>query len=820
MSYRYKLHKEGREKSCRYTWDELNDMGTFMLRDLCVSEKIMTRSAGIDPRRLGREELIGLLYRYRGREEESLADDFQEESVEILKDLSAMAVMAAEKLEVPHKIKLKKGVPLSEAEDVLIRHGFTGEYFVGTISDPEGSILAVFEVRGERMSLSPRRMAKSLPAGIYQDLNVLLFDAASSMRVIRAYNGQKCNLARERGMTAAMARLSILSIEEVRDSEEPLVIDFGAGHTAASSAASGDEGTDGILNVTFQGGSRLCPSAAAVEHCVDGKAEFCFGYEAYRLIRRSGYGEGMTFFHNLRLFLYEERILDVCDRDGNAARISSDALLSQFFQYIIDLARGEHGKNYTRLCFLMPEKRGGLALERLRQLLPAYQVEGARSESVNCVYQDIIRQKGYEEGGVAEELVFHCGAGSASLVACSHEAENTGVAYKVRMRVRYLNGDSGFGGNRLTCLIFMYLKIRVMLAVTKSKEKFFDNKMQDAYSYVDECNGTKEVYEHFCRLYEMAERTVPTRFGRPEEAGAYKRQNFYRLWFLAESLKTAFFSGEPGGTVDLPGRFAEFCAVTVVTPGGTMEYRLQFPVYKEDLELVMAPEIYQLVKRFIGPLCDEESGILMGYRIRFTGMSCQIPVFRDALREFTVGRRARTKNGKDDGLKLRALEGVILRDRMERSGRVIPEITEEEAAIPYKVTVKAHDNSTKEIIPGQQPDSDVFGIVKCHIATREAEFTIYDNPKHEAGRRKVGLDIHSFVQTDYDSLFEQYPVFRAFQGEFDSIGEEEIRLFVYREENWDFCVLPAARRQGVLSVGQVSRFLFDDDSVDYFCGLF
>lgn len=43
---------------------------------------------------------------------------------------------------------------------------------------------------------------------------------------------------------------------------------------------------------------------------------------------------------------------------------------------------------------------------------------------------------------------------------------------------------------------------------------------------------------------------------------------------------------------------------------------------------------------------------------------------------------------------------------------------------------------------------------------------------------------------------------------------------MYQEENWDFCVLPAARKQGVLSVGKVSRFLFDENHVDYFCGLF
>ena len=76
MSYRYRLYKNGREQeNRRYTLHELRDMGTFLLRDICVREKIMTRSAGLDPRRLNREELIALLFRYRGREEDYLMDD-------------------------------------------------------------------------------------------------------------------------------------------------------------------------------------------------------------------------------------------------------------------------------------------------------------------------------------------------------------------------------------------------------------------------------------------------------------------------------------------------------------------------------------------------------------------------------------------------------------------------------------------------------------------------------------------------------------------------------------------------------------------------
>ncbi len=817
MSYRYRLYKNGREQeNRRYTLHELRDMGTFMLRDICVSEKIMTRSAGIDPRRLDRAELIALLFRYRGREEDYLADDLSPESAEMIKDLSRRVSLAAEKLEVPYKIEMKKDVPLSEAEDVLIRHGFTGDHFVGTLSDEEGEVLVVFEVRGERMSVSPGRIVQTLPLGTRQDLTVLLFDAVSSQKVIRAYNSQKCDPLRERGMVAAKAKLPIFSFVQPEDAGEPLVIDFGAGHTTASAA---EEGTDQIRDVLFQEGSRLCPSVAAVERCRDGQVALCFGHEALRLIRRDGYGCGMTFFHNLRLFLYEETLLDVCDGDGNVARISSDELLQRFFAYLISLAKGEHGKNYKKLCFLTPEKRGALALARLRSLLPDYEVEGARSESVNSVYQEIIQRADYEGEEAVTELAFHCGAGSASLVACEHEAENTTVAYQVRMKERYLNGDSGFGGNRLTCLIFMYLKIRVMFAITECGEEIFGESFQDPYSSVDACGGTREVYQRFEELYEQAEAVVPTRFGLAEESGLYKRQNFYRLWFLAEHLKLAFFSGDPVSTIDLPGAFAEFCAVNAMTESGSIEYRLTFSVHRDALELVMAPEIYRIVKRFIEPLCNEY-GILMGYRIKFTGMSCQLPIFRDALREFTVGRRARLKKGNREGLKLRALEGAILRSRMERLGRIVPEITEEEAEISYIVTVESHEGDTIRIVSQAGLGQEVFGSVRRHGVTRKVDFTICDRLGNETGRRTVELDIRTFSRMTYDELFAAYPAFPEFQGDFDAIGEEEIRLFVYREENWDFCVLPAARKQGTLLVGQASRFLFDDDSVDYFCGSF
>ncbi len=817
MSYTYRLYKDGRQTGGRrYTLDELQEMGTFMLRDICVSERIMTRSAGLDPKRLNREELIELLFRYRGKEEELLADDFSEDSVSIIKSLSARAKLAPERLLAPGRLDLKRGAPVTEAEDIFLEHGFLGAHFVGTLSDGEGEILAVIEVYENRLTLSPRRVSPSLGAGVYRDLRILLFDASSSLRVIRAYNSQRANPAGERDLAAAMARLPILTVEEPGDCGEPLTIDFGAGFTCAAAGEPAGMGKAGIREVVFEEGSRLCPSVAAVRRCAAGEAAFCFGNEAQRLLKRGGCAGGMTFFHNLKRYLFEERTLEVCDADGNAALVSSDALLRGFFDYIISVARGEHGENYKKLCFLLPEKRGGLALDRFRALLPDYQVDGVCSESVNCVYDAIAREIDSPDAGSARVLAFHCGAGSLSLTSCEYETDNTRVAYRVYVKERYLNGDSGFGGNYLTSLIFMYLKIRVMLSVTGSGEEALDEGFSNAYSLVDERGGTEEIYERFRALYERAEETVPTRFGKLRESGEYKRQNFYRLWLLAEGLKLAFFSGEPVNTIALPDRFAAICAAHVRTEEGLSERRLDFTVHKDALELLLAPEIYRVVKRMIEPLCDAD-GILSGYGIRFTGMSCQIPVFRDALREFTVGRRARVKKGAEE-LKLRALRGAIARGQMQESGRIVPALEKEEAAIAYSVAAQAHDGSVARIVSGRDAGREVFGCVTRHAATRRVVFAIRDALGSDAGEREVLLDIRSFEEISYDRLFEAYPAFLPYQGDFDSIGEEEIRLFVFRERDWDFCVLPAARRGGVLSVGKASRFLFDNESPDYFGG--
>lgn len=816
MSYTYRLHKGQKNKDVsRYTIEELQAMGTFMLHDICARERIMTYSAGIDPKRLSREELIRLLYRYRGKQEERLKDIFDGESALLLEALIKKAAVAPEKLELPYRLELKKDIPLLPEEGIRISHGFGGGYFLGILTDNRGKAQALFEIYEDRLTLSPRRMSKELQPGQYRDYELFLLDSGSSQGAVRVYNGQAADPAVERGMTAVKARLPVLSIVEAEEAEESLVIDFGGTNTSAAVQEQGR-----IRRVAFQGGSFLCPSHAAVESCCCGTVNFLFGKEALSFIRRDGYENHISFFHNLKMYLYEDKQLAVCDYEENGAVISSDVMLRQFLEYIIACARAGHGKNYKKLKFLLPEKRGSFALKRLRILLPGYQIEPAQSESVNCIYEKLaadLSGKGTAGFSASRELAFHCGGASSSLVACLYSIEDTGVSYRATLKEQYIDGDGSFGGNNLTYLILMYLKVRAAAEIKGTGGQILDAGFEDAYSLVDQNGGAGEVYQAFCQLYEEAEAIIPTRFGTLDENRLVKRQNFFRLWFLAENLKIAFFSGKPISLLRLPEGFEEFSAVSVVSPKGIDTYRLQFDIHKEEIERLLAPQIYQLVKRFIEPLCDGD-GILTGYGIRFTGLSCSIPVFKDALREFTVGRRVRNKNGRPLDLKLRALDGVILREQLKKSGRLVPEILEEAAGGSCLVMTESYEGGMVQILSEERAGEPFFGYVRRPATAREIEFIVCDRLGNPIGSRFIHLDIGHFQEISYNQLFEAYPVFKDAQGSFDSIEKEEIRLFVFREENWDFCVLPAARIGGNLCVCGASRFLFDNECLDYFSG--
>lgn len=810
MAYNYRVYqKTAEKKNIRYTRQDLESMGTFLLRDICVREKIMTQGAGLQPQRMERKDLIELLYRYRGKQEDALAEDFPEESVKLLEKMLGRLCLTPDKLEVPFKIAVKRNIPLLVDNAVSIIHEFEGEYFCAVLTDGKGKIQAVFEVKGQYLTLSPNRIEQNLETGLYYDWQLILFDRVSSEKIVQIYNEQALNIQTIRSMTAVSARVAVFALEEAAVSDRPLFVDFGTSNTCA--AMMDEEGE--LLYTKFQGTKLLCPSCAAVKHCGGETADFVFGYEALKLIQIDGYGNSASFYYNIKRFLYEEQKLEAQDKEGSACIVSSDFILEHYLHFIINTAKAEFGIDFREIRFLLPEKRGGFVLQRLRRILNGYRIEAAQSESLNCVYQELAYGLEHMElGDSLPVLVLHCGGGTSSIIRCDYQVMDTQTTYEVRLREQYLNGDCGFGGNNLTWLIMKYLKILIYNQLTGRTEDILGEAFEDAYTLIDESGTSKGVYEGFDNLYEEAETVVPTRFEELDEYRAYKKQNFFRLWFLAERIKNC-----KKNVVCLPQEFEEYCCVNILDNGYIYEYPIEAQIQRDDIWLVTAPEVYRTMKNFLEPYCNQD-GILQGYRIKFSGLSCNLPVFKDAIREFTVGRRARTPKSGRTVLKLRAMEGAVRQEQLLKNGRMIPELKTLQAAASYTVVVQSHNGGSFPIVSQESWENTVFGSVTRHISTREVEFQVCDTSSQTVHRRIVRLARDSFQETDYSYLFNEFPILRTVQGDIDSIGDKDIRLFVFREENWDFSVLPISRKAGVLYRDKVSHFLFDDISGEFFDG--
>lgn len=814
MPYGYKVrHREEKGENIRYTRQELEDMGTFMLRDICVREKISTRGASLNARAMDRDALIELLYRYRGRQDEKLLHAFPAESVEILDRIITKLTLLPDRFEAPFKLTVKKGIPLTASKGVKVLHGLEGETFCGVLADREGHVRAVFELEGQTLLLSPERMDAELETGLYYDWQMIVFDVASTGKIVKAYNEQVFSLPTARGIRAVKARLPVFALEEAGVVPGPLFIDFGTSSVCAAMADA-----DGRLTFAENENGVLLPGCAAVRSCGPDGVEFLFGEEALSWVRRMGFGGEGTFLHNLKRFLFRELQLDVCDGGGNGARVSTDEILGAYLRYIINQVRSGFGAGFQEIRFLLPEKQEELALRRLRKILTEYRIESAGTETINCAYQEITgRLEDNDAGNGLPLLIFHCGGGATTLTGCHYSIENTQVAYELKMELKYLNGDSAFGGNNLTYLILKYLKNRLFCEITGRKDEILGDSFRDAYSLVDELGTDQPVYEEFDRLYGEAESVLPTRFDQADEFNACRKQNFFRLWFLAEQLKIRFARDGGRDVIRLPDGLEAYCNVNVYRDGRFQEYPIEMEIHRDEIWMVTAPVIYRTVKNFLEPYCNQD-GILVGYHIKFTGLSCCIPVFRDAIREFTVGRRARVSG--NDTLKIRAMKGAVSREQLLKDGRVIPQITHLPAAAAYTVTAPAHDGGSYRIVSPQSWENEVFGSVTRHVSTREVEFYVCDISGRKVRKRTVKLERDSFERTDYERLAGSFPMLRKVQGDIDSIGETDVRLFVFREENWDFCVLPIARREDGLYQAQVSRFLFDDISEDYFRGVY
>ncbi|MDE7312399.1 MAG: hypothetical protein K2N87_12400 [Eubacterium sp.] len=830
----YKLGKLKKNPIRRlYTREELESFELPRLREICRMENIKPPTMEILHHK---EELARLLYRYLGAIKNPGIAMYLAEGCQRLEEaFEKKEAQSCGGIEVPARMELYQGqASLYEKESpyiVTARQELGSYAFLADEAQKVQAILLLDEVRAGkyRLRLDRERMSPDLPAGRFHQWELLFLEQAQSEEAVRCYQGRE---RRRSILSCIRVPVPEVWVKEVPQSEEPLIIDYGTSYTTAGTCFQPGNGVSGET-VLFPaaadceerqaGGCQncaLCPSVLAVKDCSDGIAEhmtFLYGEEAVQEEKNRGYLARNSIFYDMKRWVgrYRERI-QVTDLEGNTCEVERLFLVRSFLLYVIDRAQQQNRVRYPKLCFTCPVKQKTLSLRMYQEALPEYEVmtKYVTDEAVAVAYhflEQSVRNLDYQDGAVKKMLILDCGGGTSDMVSCNYRITNEGITSRLEMHVTYAHGDTNFGGNHLTWRVMQYLKIRLAEVLRRrepaSMDRLFPGVLSQLYDKVDE-EGVEKAYSTFSGIYEEAETWIPTCFAnyqnQPEHLYLKVRGNYFFLWNLAETVKKKLYGRQGICKVALRQLFSE------VTPSGCFEdFHLfvrkekggfetrtlcpELVVEKEEANLLLKPDIYGFLKNFIEPWY--ESGRLMDIdRIILSGQSSKIGLFREVMKEYVAGRKAKAGGESGCERKLLCMGGAVAYQQDRRTGRIRTAVSYEPARAPYSVTAEDYETPgrQKTLLAKGTPMGEVYGYLSRPTGTEEIWFHLKDGMEKEVLRIPYAVQEQGRTETGYGELLSQYPLIR--QEDLDSMQNGELRLFLFADdENWGFCVLETAR---------------------------
>ncbi|RKI40048.1 hypothetical protein D7V86_22280 [bacterium D16-51] len=852
----YKLGKMKKSPVRRfYTREELESYELPRLREICRAEHI--KPSTVDTYS-DKKKLTELLYRYLGIAKKDRISAWSEEGGRLLEE--AFRENGTEKeaeIDLPARMEIYQGQNSLADPPYFITGKMeeTGQYVF--LEDSKGKIQAALtaEPAGSckyRLFLSGERMSGKIPSGRFYGWNLLFTGADSSEEAVRRYLGRG---KKRKKLSYARCPLPEVLVKEASVSEEPLIIDFGTSFTAAGTCSE----IDGPQRISFLDAAdsgrleeegrpcSLCPSVIAVADC-SGQSEedicFLYGNEAVLASKRQGFLAGNSIFYDMKRWAgrYREHIF-VTDLEGNACGTERIYLIRKFLLYVIRQAEWRTRKHYTKLCFICPVKQKGLFLRMYCEALPEYQIlsEDEADEAVAAVYHFLersIREESYEEGVLKRALILDCGGGTSNLVSCDYKITEEGITKRLDLHVAFAHGDTNFGGNHLTWRVLQFLKIRLAEQIAQTPpvplDNLFPGILSDVYGRVDE-EGTEKAYLTFTEAYQEAEAVIPTCFSlyRNQEETKYlkARCNYYFLWNLAEAVKEKLFCKTGVCRLPLRSLFADYSErpvfddfhLSVQAKGGILETDTLCPelvIEKEEVTLLWKPDIYGFVKNFIEPWY--ENGSLMEVeRIVLSGQSSKIELFRDVLKEYIAGRKARGAKEDSSIRKLMCIDGAMAYRQDKKTGRIRSVLSYEPAKVPYSLTAQdyASGGREKRLLEKGSLMGQVYGRISRPVEAEEVLFRLKDGTGKEVCRIPFFFQKEDYSETGYDEICAGYPILR--QEDLDSIENGELRIFVFADdENWGVSILEIARKDNVLYSCPLSFIPFEAGAweTDFFDG--
>lgn len=328
------------------------------------------------------------------------------------------------------------------------------------------------------------------------------------------------------------------------------------------------------------------------------------------------------------------------------------------------------------------------------------------------------------------------------------------------------------------------------------------------------------------REYERLEQYLPTRFkdyeGRGREEYFFVKNNYYCLFDLAEQVKKKFFQTQFRYELRITTRkdeaedsvFLDRWKLSVLEGGQLCQIRqeLEFPVWLNQLEELLRPDIYGLMERFLEQkfVCGELQDYEM---IKLTGQSCKSKLFLEALKQYVPGKLIQTARKDADGteLKMCCLEGALSYFRNCRLGYMKVAQEYQVGALPYEIMAYTHENKEKILVESLDPE-DHIGCISRFMIGRQLDLYLNDGQGRRLRTCYFTYDTAKFTQTTQEEIDREYGG-TVIQEETDIILEGEMKFFVWvSRKRWGFAVLPVLREGEKLYRGAEAFFDFEDDT--------
>ncbi|SNS15265.1 hypothetical protein SAMN05446037_100512 [Anaerovirgula multivorans] len=868
MGYSYKLFKNKKEVTSngRYRENELRKMTTFQLREICSKEKLVSNT--LNP--LDKEELVRLIMRYRGIDENLFINKHDENGLKKLQGFLTKVnkiTLNDKIINFPSKLLLYEGLSIEIFDNYLVTAKDIIEEGNVILIDGSYNICTIFNLTkfNEKYYLIKNENVKAKET-TSKNYSLLYFDKKQSELIYDIYYHNTKHIPQH--LKFYSFPVLDYSIREPIDTDTPLAIDFGTTNTTAGiyinkesfdffheMQQDKDQNKDKIsvvkvLNTTLAPIeiTPLIPSVVGIKSIEDDDIEYVFGYDAIKLSKLSYEDDGICIFYDIKRWISDyEREEKITDTRGQKTYIKRKHMIKAFLEYVIHLAKQRFKVNFKKIHISCPSKQKYKFYKMFEEILAEYKIEyeNMLDEGASVLFNtitELIENKSYIEGQYYKALIIDCGGGTTDLSSCEFKIENNRVSYKIDIETSYENGDTDFGGNNLTFRIMQLIKIIFAHKLNSNdniKARLLEEFDVDLFRYVDK-HGGLEIYKKLDYEYNQVEEIIPTKFKQYENKSSDEyfkvKSNFFLLFELAEEVKKQFFHDNnsleilitPHNEASKDKTTIDYDKWRIHTYSGKFLEQLKNPpeitLSIFDITTLIKADIYNIIKKFLESIYRQDK--LLEYSvIKLTGQSCKIDAFREAIKEFVPGRVIQSRKdkkaiGHSYGLKLDCLRGALKHLQAKNLGYMDINIQTKLPILPYVISAFTHSGEEKILIHSLDKNN-ISGTISRFM--ERITLKLYLKDTNGALRYEYAYENkqEDFKETIFEEIEEKYKGL-IIQDETDNIVNKEVKFFVWaKKEEWGFCVVPVLRNNEKLFIGKEGFFNFENDiwETNFFDGL-